>query len=327
MSQKRLREFLYVDVDRVRSLLAQLEGGVLEEVRAEGGNTLEAEAQARIFGIGGRGGYSHESRTEESRSLQDITFAIFEDAADAQGWIFELDDSFSDSANWHSGRVHGRLQPGMLVRITCPLQLLDGGLFRSRVARLDKMADALVELNAQPNTSPTGGTNRARQNQAQAKKAAAKSLIFGQGFPIEMLEAIPNFVDAFLGESIAVRVAPCGLGQLECGFSGSLLGRDEYIQRERESLFSRYGAKAATWTSVLQIAAVPSEDTSSSGSPQPAQPPNVASASGSISRAAMEGMAGGLLEVMEQIGVVEGPRWPSVSATPLGVYRNVPSVP
>ena len=41
----------------------------------------------------------------------------------------------------------------------------------------------------------------------------------------------------------------------------------------------------------------------------------------------MEKMAGGFLGYMEQLGIVEGPRWPSISVTPLGLYRTVPPAP
>jgi hypothetical protein len=315
-------------VDRVRSLLAQIEGGVVESITAEGANTAQAEVQARLFGIGGRGGYTHESRTEESRSLQDLTFVAFEDAADDRGLIFDLDASFADPDRWRSGEVHGRLRDGLLIRTTCPIQILDGGLFRLRVERLDKMADAILALGGEPvapQSSSAGGSTRSRREAAeQGRRKAleeAKKLLFG-GMDPNQLTAIVSFVEAFVGDSVAIRIAPCGIDQLELGFGGALLGRDEYIQREREHLFSRYGARASDWTAVCQIAAIPSRATkvemSSDGDV-------VTDDAGVVNRANMERIAGEILETMEGLGIVEGPRWPSISVTPLGLYRSMPS--
>jgi hypothetical protein len=324
----RLREFLYVDVDRVRSLLAQLEGGVVENIRAEGVNTAQAEVQARLFGIGGRGGYAHESRTEESRSLQDLTFVAFEEAADDAGLIFDLDSSFQDPERWRSGEVHARLRDGLLIRVTCPVQILDGELFRLRVERFDKMADAIVAVTDEtdaPQAGAGGSTRSRREASDRARRSVrehAKRLLLGGSDPSQLM-AIVSFVESFVGDSVAIRIAPCGIDQLELGFGGALLGRDEYIQREREHLFSRYGARASNWTAVCQIAAIPSRDTkvemaSDNGN-------RVTDDTGQVNRANMERVAGEILEVMEGIGIVEGPRWPSISVTPLGLYRTMPT--
>jgi hypothetical protein len=65
-----LIEFFYVDVDRVRSLLAQIQGGVVDSMTSESTHGYEAGAQATVFGIGGHGDFTRESRRGESRSLQ-----------------------------------------------------------------------------------------------------------------------------------------------------------------------------------------------------------------------------------------------------------------
>jgi hypothetical protein len=113
---------------------------------------------------------------------------------------------------------------------------------------------------------------------------------------------------------------PCGESSRELGFTGALLGRKEYIQEERENLFSRYGQAPTVWTTVFQIAAVPPKP---DGAPEYA-PEETLDAAGQISRANMEKSISGLLGHFEQLGLVEGPRWPSISITPLGIYRTVP---
>jgi len=47
---------------------------------------------------------------------------------------------------------------------------------------------------------------------------------------------IADFLNAFLGETIAVRVFVCGPDHPAASFGGVLLSRDEYLQKEREAL-------------------------------------------------------------------------------------------
>jgi hypothetical protein len=307
-----LIEFFYVDVDRVRSLLAQIQGGVVDSMTSESTHGYEAGAQATVFGIGGHGDFTRESRRGESRSLQDLTFVAFEQVATDGGWIRELGSDFNDPAFWASGEAHEQLTPGTVIRITCDVQVLDGGLFRDRVNRYRRMADALARLTTETQTA-------ASTKQAKILMSRAREAIMGDE---QKLQAMSDVVESFVGDSVSCRVLPCGPDHIQFGFSGALLGRREYMQEERENLFSRYGSLASSWTAVLQVAAVPKppNDDAPTGAISSL---NLVSESGTINRAAVEGMAGSLLGVLEAIGLVEGPRWPTVSVTPLGIYRRV----
>jgi hypothetical protein len=349
MSQPILKEFLYVDVDRTRSLLAQLQGGIIDAITSESAKTVSAGASASFFGIGGKGEYGHEARHHESRSFQEMIFAAFETLADEHDFVTDLGDEVRDPARWRSGEVHADLKEGLIVRLACDVQVLDGKLFGERLSRFDKMAEGILRLNHQPTPKHSKPADR------QRLLTAAKTVLMG-GMTSDQLAAMGDFVDAFVGEGIALRALPCGLEDLELGFGGALLGRREYIQEERETLFSRYGTVASNWTCVLQIAAIPmpvespddDQDEVNSGSDGPDVEADFApeaidepsddhedGAAGNdadvltedgegISRARMEGIAVELLAMMEKVGVVDGPRWPTISVTPLAVYRTVP---
>ena len=62
--------------------------------------------------------------------MQDLIFAAFEEEADEGGFITDLDESFASSQPWESGAAQTSLEPGQLVRLTCEVQVLDGGLVR-----------------------------------------------------------------------------------------------------------------------------------------------------------------------------------------------------
>jgi hypothetical protein len=319
-----IKEFLYVDVDRVRSLLSQMAGGFIQEVKTQSSSNMSGQAQAVVFGVGAKGDYKHGSTYEEARSLQDLTFVAFEGLATENGFITEYPVELMDVAAWESEEVHNFFTPGQLVSIECPIQLLDSSFFRSRIERFSAMAEAFVDMNLPKaqlkNASNSKSANAKSQQQQRAQ--AIDAMLGGQA-SLAQIEAVSRLIESFAGDSIQLRILPCGLNNLELGFTGALLGRREYIQEERENLFSRYGQAPTAWRVVFQIAGIPTKGGTS---------PDFSSASatnsdGALSRAQVEKMAGSLLGMFEQLGLVEGPQWPSISVTPLGIYRTVPKAP
>lgn len=329
-----LKEFLYVDVDRVRSLLSQLAGGLIEETRSSSGDEMTGEAQALVFGVGARGDFTRNRQHEEARSFQDLTFVAFERLANERGYIAEMPDAVFDPEQWSNGHVHSLLLPGQLLRVECEVQLLDGSFFDSRVKRFISLAEAMVDMALEGTpASAGGGTAAGARNIARARETARAQALAAlmSGTSPAQLDAISRAVQSFVGDSISLRVLPCGIQKPEFAFTGALLGRKEYIQEEREHLFSRYGQAPSNWVSVLHVAAVPTETSStpaladsSAEEGDDVDAPEDVDQSAAIDRADMEKTMSELLGMMEEVGIVEGPRWPSISVTPLGIYRVVP---
>lgn len=316
-----IKEFLYVDVDRTRSLLAQMAGGITKEVRERIVNDLQGRAQAAIFGIGATGQYTRGSQHEEARSLQDLTFVEFERLANGSDLITELGPDVMSADSWLAGDVHRQLTPGQLARIECEVHLLDGSVFQAWIRRYLTLMESITAMKS-PVALPSngGGTSRtARERNSRAADAALTETMGGTSRGT--MEAVSSAVGAVVGDSVSMRILACGTNALDCAFTGSLLGRREYLQEERENLFSRYGQAPSTWTAVFQVAAIP-EPREIPG--EPAYLLNWVNEAGHLNRAAMESDVTRMLDHWEQMGLFEGPRWPSISVTPLGLYRTVP---
>lgn len=119
-----IREFLYVDVQRTRSLLAQLEDGVVEQCVRRTALDDAGELGATVFGIGGKGTWGTHESHEESRSLMDLTAVVFEEAAASQGLIVDVEPS-NRVEEWASGEAHQALREGELLRVTGDLLITD----------------------------------------------------------------------------------------------------------------------------------------------------------------------------------------------------------
>lgn len=345
-----IRDFLYVDVQRTRSLLAQLEGGVIEQYVKRTALDDTSELRASIFGIGGKGSWATQESFEESRSLKDLTFVIFEEAADAQGLIVNVEPS-SDPADWQSGAVHGQLREGEILRITGDVLIIDPAYIRARFESLNELMTALIDMQVHRAVEPTNVLSAAQveslqgrlhkanagqrkqierkikaaeeQRKAEARRKAEAE--FGGAARLAQMRSVTQVLASLLGEAIAVRLLSCGLDHPQMGFAGSLLARDEYLQREREELFSRYGSVLRGWTTVMQVAHVPAQHDNSAVMELDQEVLKPLTSGQAIERAAFERIAAQLLRMMETIGIIEGPRWPTISVVPLAIYREVPT--
>jgi hypothetical protein len=316
MAQKgTLREFLYVDVERSRSMLAQINRGVIDGIVKRTGTTGETEIGGKLLGIGASGTIGRESVHEESRSLQDITYLIFEEQVAELGYLHDIAGKVEDPSVWQAGTIHDELWEGELIRLTSDIQILDPDFFVARLRRMNEFAEAVVKVSS---ADRLAGLSKQQRDKllTQAKRK------LWDGTDPSLVDAIADVVSSLLAGSIAIRVLPCGPDEPEFSFGGVLLGRKGYIQEEREALFGRYGRKLRGWTAVLQIATIPSIAEAE------AEAPDFASISltgpgDEIKRASVEKMAVEFLGLLERIGIAEGPRWPSISTTPIAIYREV----
>lgn len=136
-----LREFLYVDTDKVRAMLAQLAGGVAEEER-------ETSRQEKRNTVGPRSVAQHLHVTGEERytqkSLGDAIFPTLEDELESQGLLRDISEEVAEQSEWTSGNLKRVARPGSLVRVTAM-----GSLFDARYAASVFSGFASVALGLQ----------------------------------------------------------------------------------------------------------------------------------------------------------------------------------
>lgn len=328
---RKVREFLYVDLQRIRSYYTQLNRGIIDSVVSRDIKDVHGEAQARLLGFGAGAGGGFQRAREESRSLQDLNYVIFEELFEKEGLIRDIDELVDDPTAWGEGRVHGSIDEGSIIRYTGLIQILDPKFVQDRINQLIRLVSAFVgtqigEQQSQAATPPVrqGGSTRSGQRAEsgeQAREKLKQELLKTvlSGTSIGQIKDIAEMIAAFTNDAISVRVLPCGLDHPEYHFAGTLLSRSEYIQEEREALFARYGTKLEDWTVVMQVARIPPK-TVPSGMPKFDKP--LVNADEIIERTAFERMVVDLIAGIEGMGLAEGSRHPAISTTILAIYRE-----
>lgn len=331
---RNVREFLYVDHQRIRSYYSQINRGVIESVISRGESNVAGEVGAKLFGFGPSASYERGTQREESRSLQDLNYIIFEELFEQEGLIEDITDKANNIEMWQDGSLHSSIEEGDIVKYTGNIQVLDPEFTRSRLTQFGRLVTAFAGTqvgnqeseNSVPPVRQGGSTRPGRR--ARSAEEMREALIvqkvteFSGGVSLGQLTSLGDLADAFANSSIIARAMPFGSERPEYHFAGTLLSRSEYIQPEREALFSRYGTRLNNWTMVMQMARIPPPD-------KPKLPdfskPTVSD--DVFSRGALENMIGSLLAYMEGVGMAEGAQYPAMSVTVLAIYREFAPLP
>jgi hypothetical protein len=326
-----VRDYLYVDIARVRSLLSQMANGAPDVVTERSARVRELYAGLALGPISADARQGRNAGSEESRSLTDLHFALFEESAEALGFLTDISDYVREESAWRAGKVASSLEESQLIRVTSPVRLVDPAYLKQSLDRIDVMIESflpLAGLNAKETDrdgapsvgattiprgkqQPKGGSQRNRPS--TPSPGQRKRELMG-GLPPEALAKLGDFVGSLLAGGISMRAMPCGENVPDCAFSGVLLDRSAYIEPERAAIFGRFGPTPAAWTLVALASRFGSKDA-------PADfvaPPDLGEGA---SRLSVEELVVRLLAFLEQLGVADAPSWPTIAVTPLALYR------
>lgn len=115
-----VRDYIYVDMPRVQSLLAQIEGG-----RATEQETGKKRSRGLTLGLS-RIAASLGSETDERTVLTvaDLYVSMLEEAAEALGLLNDLSEQVQRAKFWKRGAIRRRLEPGMIIRVSAQTRII-----------------------------------------------------------------------------------------------------------------------------------------------------------------------------------------------------------
>ncbi|MFJ1951833.1 hypothetical protein ACIOGT_07505 [Streptomyces microflavus] len=316
-----LREFLYVDTDKVRAMLAQLDGGIAEESReterTEKRTTLGPRVAGQYFQGSG-------SETYTNKSLGDALFPMLEDVLESESLLRDISEEVSNPQQWGSGELKRGLPPGSLVRITTMGSLFDTRYAASAFSAFGSVVMGLGDLGHMPMVKPAmqGKSKQGQQGRSSKQKMVDE--------PVGLEDSIPDFPDIGGTDGKALRAfvrvskgvfAPglhVNLTPVEGFLINSRLqeGR-QYLDSESDILFARYGTERQEWTVVGSIGSYGTEETS-----LPSM--EFHNADGSVNRAKFADAMNAQMRNLGRLGFIDLPQQPGFSLIPYAVYRSIP---
>ncbi|WP_143655913.1 DUF6414 family protein [Streptomyces sp. XY006] len=320
-----IREFLYVDVEKVRSILAQVEGGVPETSSAAQKTTthgLPENQETRR--------YESANESSTTKSLADSLFPSLEQSLLAEKLLRDVTDEVADHSFWTSGKLQAKYPAGSLIKITALGSLFDARYVAASFAGLAAAVTGFQEINGSyPEPAALPPAVRKRLNRAAGNKKNNHPAI------PELEDRIPDFTFAdsvdLSGENLRamLRIAR---GLFTPGLHLNLFpahDRDysvsvrlnegrQHLDDDPEILFARYGTGEQVWTLVGSVghhAAPASNLFDGDGS--------FTDDSGKVVRGRAAKFINEFLGFMGASGFSDLPQYPGFSVVPIAVYRPI----
>lgn len=227
----------------------------------------------------------------QTLALADLHVSQLEEDAEALGLLGDVSEVVLKRKNWLRGKVRANLKPGMLLRITAVTQISD----------VSSILDSFKSLSS---AFSAGGND---------------------------FDSLVDQIHALYADSITISIRTGESDDFQIGFVGEIPHKHNFGPMRRELLLSQIGPNATELTTLMQIAAVPTEND------QGQSPENLLAEISSkfsnsvnnrvLDRGVLDQFLTALGGILANSGFVAAPRWPAISVIPLAIYRNIEKFP
>jgi hypothetical protein len=291
------RDFLYLDIERVQSIIAQLEKGLLERVLEgkisdlEGKASITAGVLASFLPVGIEGGIHRQHEVQATKVLHDYVFNVALDALIRENLCLEIRGDYE--------RDDLLLPDGTFILAQGSLSVIDFGLLKG-LAENEGFLNSVFKTKSEPTNRQRGG---AKPQGGRSKKAK----------PLKELWAL---VDAFMGDAVHIQLSYSD----SIIFVGPVL-RDNFRERTRDLIFKYGGKPREGWNILAQVNQVTTPfNKLASLMELTANLPN-------LSEMDIQSLTDVLNPVIEVLNVfqeaIASVSYPAISITPIALYREL----
>ncbi|MCW3158638.1 DUF6414 family protein [Micropruina sonneratiae] len=323
-----LREYIYVDVDRVSGLAGQLYDGIPEKAINVAGRRKRAGFDLKV--LSGSAEVGAEEQTE--RNLADGLFKDLEADLETLGMLSDLSTELAESETWNS--IEDIARAGQIVRITSPGTLFHPKQISDAIVGIATAAVGLHGMGitgngevkpVKPIVPPKAKTpaQKKAERDARSPRAPAQPIYPEDYLPAEeiipvmgtertQLAGLIRITRGVFQDGAHLMLRPLGAeGPI---ISTRLEAGRRFMDSSPEILFSRYGLAEQEWTVVGIIGQFGSRIA-------PAAVVDVTDPDGSVNRGKFVDLVGNFLATSR--GMVDLPSAPGFSLIPLAVYRGI----
>lgn len=325
-----LRDYLYLDVDKVKSIAGQLERGVPEETKL-----TERESTKKSVGYGPIASYNPE-RGEEfatSRSMLDSLFPELEDALESDGWLVDISDIFHQTQSSPFDEIRSIRPEASLFRITASGYLFDSRYLAGIMAGFSSTVAGIQDLERAQESDQNPSNKGNKQGGRKPPNVNRKPRDAGTG---NLEDSIEDFANTFdISADFLRAIVRTSRGMYKPGLNLVLASSDEtgaltvtarlqenrrYLDTDPEIAGSRFGVGSQQWTligTVGHYSTGPGEDE--------LEKILRAVARSTEQRFDRTGFMRDINDVIERVGragMIDLPQHPGFSAIPIAVYRT-----
>lgn len=315
-----LREYVYVDVDKVKGLASQLYDGIPERATNISARQKQFGIDVKVINAQTQGG----SEDAVERNLADSLFKDLETDLESLGLLVDKSEDLQEAEAWEDDP---NIFPGQIIRITAPGTLFHPNQMAEALVGVATAGQGLSEMGfkseeekanlAKAKTQQQKGGNRNHKLSSAEPRFPEDLLppvetIPMLGVPRGELSGIIKVLRGVFGEGVHLHLRPAG----ETGpvISARLEQGRQFLDSSPEVLFSRYGLHEQDWTLVGMIGQIGVSEVASNIS-------DVTDEQGNIVRARFVDLVSGFMDATS--GFVDLPQAPGFSVVPIAVYRGI----
>ena len=305
-----IRDFIYLDIERVRSFYAQLVGGLPTERSVQSVNEHgvdgSAEVKTPLFGakIGADNRYHRSSM--ETKSLHDQIMVEFMDGLEENNLLHK----FSIDFLWERNSFND----GMFILVSGPIRIIDYKLLASEIDRLSHLAKTIDSLGIMNKDDDDGSSIQG--NRQQRRKAQRENRNRSEGSLQKKMEdasapQIASFLEHHMRDTMRILVFPTPDLPKNHFVATAIMSAFRF---NTVALQGQYGHTIdADWKCLLQV-------NKGARGEMIIQSDESHNEAGGI-ETALESVIDGLSTINT---LKQGIEFPRVAATPIAIYREIP---
>lgn len=251
----KLRDFIYLDTERLKSLLAQLDRGLLDARTDSSGSSKGGEVKGGfsvplLAEVGGTAQYVATDQATETRTLHDFVFNEVEERLLELGRIMSLPEDFS-GMRFIDDELRNKLSTTGYVRVRGKVAISDYKHVLSLLENANDISAASTEMEFRDRIQAASG------NQVNVVRQAMRDKIASNKIDEKLVKNLKKIFDVFVLDRLVVRLFPFPEDR-NLRIVGLL--QRQLLRESLDDIRFKFGSSPATeWTIFGQIAAVPQE--------------------------------------------------------------------
>ena len=251
----KVRDFIYLDVERVKSILAQLDQGLLIDRTDSAGSSQTREGRVGVsipalVELGGTGQYVTTNQTSETRTLHDFVYNQTERRLLELGILNVLSDDGDERALLASSALRSDIRPVDYVLIRGAATLHDFAHMRLFLEQYNELMSIVTNLSVGPRIR--AAETRAEQVKLQGERDRN---VREKRMDEKEVKGMLQLFRFFLGDRLAIRVVP-----FESLPDHRIVGplQRPLLRDSIEDIRYKFGSSPQSkWTIFGQVASVP----------------------------------------------------------------------
>ncbi|MEE0943561.1 MAG: hypothetical protein UIB63_10690 [Methanobrevibacter sp.] len=245
---EKIREYIYLDVDRIKSIVSQIEKGLIIEKTEESGHDAELKGNVGsnlltnlFLDFGFEGDVLFTNRKDETKVLHDYMYNLLEKKLDENGIIIKIPNDYGTE------NYRNNINPDSFILMECMIKIEN---YTSISDLIDNINELQVSFEVMGLNSMSGDLEVNQWDEAE-QALRRNSQLLDESY----LNSLSIFFNQFYNGKIFIKCMPFD-NDVFSNFIGFI--KEKYLREDIEDIIFKYGSfPSFKWYVFGQISSIP----------------------------------------------------------------------